>query len=67
MKVFARHDLDLLTLHGRTVKQMYRSAVDYRSIRMAAANLPFPVLMNGNIHSVKHAMTIQKDIQGADG
>ncbi len=65
MKVFARHDLDLLTLHGRTVKQMYRSAVDYRSIRMAAANLPFPVLMNGNIHSAKHALTIQKDIQGA--
>ena len=45
MKVFARHDLDLLTLHGRTVKQMYRSAVDYRSIRMAAANLPFPCLL----------------------
>src|SRR5476651_2063364 len=27
LPIFARHSLDLLTVHGRTVKEMYRSAV----------------------------------------
>ena len=65
LSVFARHPLDLLTLHGRTVKQMYRSAVDYDAIAKAVTSLPFPVLINGNVHSAKHAMQVHKQTQGA--
>ena len=33
LAVFARHDLDLLTVHARTVKEMYRSAPRYEIVR----------------------------------
>ncbi len=51
LSVFARHSLDLLTVHGRTVLEMYRSEVHYDFIARAAAALRCPVLANGNIDS----------------
>ena len=39
LRVFARHSLDLLTVHGRTVKEMYRSEVHYEFIARAVAAL----------------------------
>ncbi len=53
--VFARHAIDLLTVHGRTVAEMYRSPVHYDYIARAVRQLPFPVLANGNVHSAKNA------------
>ena len=44
-----KHDVDLLSLHGRTVKEMYRSEVHYDYIARAAARVKCPVLANGNI------------------
>ncbi len=58
LPVFARHPLDLLTVHGRTVAEMYRSAVHYDVIATAAAALPFPVLANGNIDSPERAAEV---------
>lgn len=55
LPIFARHRIDLLTVHGRTVKEMYRSEVHYDLIARAVAALPFPVLANGNIHSAPKA------------
>lgn len=46
------HRVDLLSLHGRTVKQMYRGEVDYDRIREAVETVRCPVLANGNITSV---------------
>ena len=43
LPIFAKHSLDLLTVHGRTVKEMYRSAVHYDFIARAAAELSCPV------------------------
>ena len=40
LPIFARHSLDLLTVHGRTVTEMYRSEVHYDFIARAAAALP---------------------------
>ena len=65
LHVFAQHDIDLLTIHGRTVKQMYRSAVDYQAIHQATTTLPFPVLANGNVYSAKHAHEVLKMTHGA--
>src|SRR5271165_6023272 len=55
LPIFARHSLDLLTVHGRTVREMYRTEVHYDFIARAVAALPCPVLANGNIHSARKA------------
>lgn len=58
LDIFARHSLDLLTVHGRTVAEMYRSEVHYGHIRTAVARLPFPVLANGNVDSPDRAAAV---------
>jgi tRNA-dihydrouridine synthase len=58
LPIFARHSLDLLTVHGRTVKEMYRSAVRYDCIARAVAALPCPVVANGNVSSAKKAAEV---------
>jgi nifR3 family TIM-barrel protein len=55
LPIFARHSLDLLTVHGRTVKEMYRSEVHYEYIARAVAAMPCPVVANGNVSSVHRA------------
>src|ERR1043165_1116138 len=39
LPIFAKHSLDLLTVHGRTVKEMYRTEVHYDFIQQAVAEL----------------------------
>lgn len=58
LRIFAKHSLDLLTVHGRTVHEMYRSEVHYEYIARAAATLPCPVLANGNIYSAAKASRV---------
>ena len=58
LPIFARHSLDLLTVHGRTVFEMYRAEVHYDFIAQAVAAMPFPVLANGNVHSAAKAEEI---------
>jgi tRNA-dihydrouridine synthase len=55
LPIFARHSLDLLTVHGRTVKEMYRSEVHYEYIALAVTEMPCPVLANGNVYSAQKA------------
>jgi tRNA-dihydrouridine synthase len=55
LPVFARHGLDALTVHARTVTQAYRPPVHYDLIREAAAAMPCPVIANGDIHSAAQA------------
>ena len=66
LPIFAKHSLDLLTVHGRTVYEMYRTAVHYDFIARAAAAMPCPVLANGNVHSAQKAEEVLK-ITGAHG
>ena len=58
LEVFARHRLDLITVHGRTVTEMYRSPVHYDRIAQAVQRLPCPVLANGNVSSPRQAHQI---------
>ena len=58
LAIFAKHSLDLLTVHGRTVKEMYRTEVHYDYIARAVAVMPCPVLANGNIHSPARAAEV---------
>jgi tRNA-dihydrouridine synthase len=55
LPIFAKHPIDLLTVHARTVKQMYRPGVRYDLIARAARELRCPVLANGNVHSASQA------------
>ncbi len=58
LPIFARHSLDLLTVHGRTVKEMYRTEVHYDYIARAVAAVPCPVLANGNVYSAGKAAEV---------
>ncbi len=58
LPIFARHSLDLLTVHGRTVAEMYRSEVHYDYIRRAVDAMPCPVLANGNVYSPARAKDV---------
>jgi len=56
LPIFARHSLDLLTVHGRTVADMYRGEIRYDLIARAVESLPCPVLANGNVDSAHGAV-----------
>jgi tRNA-dihydrouridine synthase B len=56
--ILAKYSLDLVTVHGRTVKEMYRSEVHYDYIAQAAHQLPCPVLANGNVYSAEKAAEV---------
>lgn len=58
LPIFAKHSLDLLTVHGRTVMEMYRSEVHYDFIAAAVAFMPCPVMANGNVSSARRGEEI---------
>ena len=66
LEIFARHAIDLLTVHGRTVKEMYRSEVHYDFIARAVDAVRFPVLANGNVYSASKAAAVLQET-GARG
>jgi tRNA-dihydrouridine synthase B len=53
-----KHGVDLLSVHGRTVKEGYRSEVHYDFIAHAARSVRCPVLANGNITSADKASVV---------
>ncbi|MBH52753.1 MAG: dihydrouridine synthase [Opitutaceae bacterium] len=53
-----KHDVDLLSLHGRTVKEMYWADVHYDYIAEAVKRANCPVLANGNVTSYLKAEEI---------
>jgi nifR3 family TIM-barrel protein len=58
LPIFAKHALDLLTVHGRTVFEMYRTEVHYDYIARAVAAMNCPVLANGNVYSAAKAIEV---------
>lgn len=49
LPIIARHSPDRLVVHGRTVKEGYRTPVHFDAIRMAVETVSCPVIANGNI------------------
>src|SRR5437660_2155680 len=66
LPLFNKHSVDLLTVHGRTVREMYRSEVHYDFIAQAVAVANCPVLANGNVYSAQKADSVLGDT-GARG
>jgi tRNA-dihydrouridine synthase B len=58
LPIFAKHSIDLLTVHARTVAQMYRLPVRYDLIRHAAETLNCPVCANGHVYSAEQALDV---------
>jgi tRNA-dihydrouridine synthase B len=65
LNLIDRHDIDLLSLHGRTVKQMYHGNVDYDLIAHAVQRLRCPVFANGNVSSATTAMAVLSQTHAA--
>ena len=65
LPIFAKHSIDLLTVHGRTVAEMYRSAVHYDFIAKAVSAMNCPVLANGNIFSARKAEEVLQETGAA--
>lgn len=51
---------DLLAVHGRTVRGLYRSPVDYDAIAEAVKKSACPVAANGEISSVQKAQAVRE-------
>jgi tRNA-dihydrouridine synthase len=66
LRLVNAYGVDALSIHGRTVKQMYRGDVDYERIRRAVEQVNCPVFANGNIFSV-HKAHLVKQITGCHG
>jgi tRNA-dihydrouridine synthase B len=58
LDVFRGHAIDALTVHGRTVREMYGPVVHYDAIAQAARLMPCPVFANGNVRCVASARRI---------
>ncbi|MEH2452660.1 tRNA-dihydrouridine synthase family protein [Nostoc sp.] len=58
LDIINRHSIDLLSLHGRTVKDMYHGPVKYDLIASAVKRVDCPVLANGNINSAFTAVEV---------
>jgi tRNA-dihydrouridine synthase len=57
LEIFRRHSIDGLTIHGRTVKDLYQTPVRPDCVRMAVEALPCPVIANGNIVDVSTGLS----------
>ncbi|HCN75978.1 MAG TPA: dihydrouridine synthase [Verrucomicrobiales bacterium] len=49
LEIFQKHALDGLTIHARTVREGYKTAVHPECVAAAVRSLPFPVIANGNV------------------
>ena len=58
LPVLARHALDLLVVHGRTVREGMKSLVHYDRIAQAVAAMRCPVVANGDIFSARGGLAV---------
>ncbi len=65
LQLINTYQIDLLSLHGRTVKELYRGDVHYDLIRQAVQTVNCPVLANGNITSYLKAEKVLQETGAA--
>jgi tRNA-dihydrouridine synthase B len=66
LDVFTTHPMNALTVHGRTVKEMYRTEIHYNRIAQAVRSMTCPVFANGNVLNVGAAKSTV-ELTGASG
>lgn len=55
---------NMITIHGRTAKQMYTGKADFTNIYELKKNLNIPVICNGDILSYDDGMAKVQDLDG---
>ena len=65
LSVFKKHDIDLLTIHGRTVRERYQTPVHPEKIRQAVEELPCPVIANGNVVNLPTGLAYLEETKAA--
>jgi len=65
LPLFRKHAVDLVTVHGRTVLQMYRGGIRHDLIALAVQELPCPVIANGNVSTPDDAAAALSSTQAA--
>lgn len=65
LELVNEHRVDLLSVHGRTVKEMYRSEVHYDAIAHAVGRVRCPLLANGNVTSSTRAVAVLRETGAA--
>jgi tRNA-dihydrouridine synthase len=55
LDLFRRHPIDALTVHGRTVREMYKPVLHEDAIARAVRLMPCPVFANGNVRDIASA------------
>ena len=65
LNLIDKHQIDLLSLHGRTVKEAYHGEVHYDAIAHAVQKLACPVLANGNVSSALTAISVLSQTHAA--
>ena len=66
LEVFQKHAIDLLTIHGRTVKERYQTPVHDDRVAQAVRSLTCPVIANGNVVNCQTGLAYLKS-SGAAG
>ena len=49
LEIFRSHGIDGLTVHARTVRELYQTPVHPQCVRMAVETMSCPVIANGNV------------------
>lgn len=65
LELIRENRVDLLAVHGRTVRGLYRTPVDYDAIAFAVRESACPVIANGEISSVGKAFRVREKTQCA--
>lgn len=58
LDIFARNEIELLSLHARTVRGGYRSSPQYEYVHQAVNRLWCPVLLNGEVNTPSAAIQL---------
>jgi len=65
LPLFRKHAVDLVTVHGRTVLQMYRGGIRHDLIALAARELSCPIIANGNVSTPDDAAQVLASTRAA--
>ncbi len=65
LKIVLDSGVDFVTVHGRSVCQLYRGEACYEKIMSASTETEVPIIVNGDINTAEKALEIRKKSQCA--
>ncbi len=65
LEVFQKHDIQALTIHGRTVRDAYKTPVHPECVALAVQAMACPVIANGNVVDVASGLAYLRHTNAA--